>query len=488
MAIWGSDVAQEDDPEQAIRAALAMQAEVAEISYIVKKSNSAPNPQQKHPVDQTIWRPTLRIGINTGPALLGKVGTTGEFTAMGSTVNIANHLEKSAPVGGILISHNTYVHIRGIFVFQTHRPLPIKGTAEQIETYLVERARPREFRVTTRGVEGLETRMIGRSAELKLLQTTLYEVIRLQKLRLVTVVGEAGVGKSRLLYEFDNWLDLVPDEIVFFKGRANPQVRHSPFYLFRAVFATRFQILDNDPPQTVRQKFEEGFCNFVQSDDAVTQSHYVGQLLGFDFSQSETIEKAQDARSIYELGYKGLEQFFDGVSKVNPAVLMLEDIHWADDNSLDLILHLAQRCADHRLFIVALTRPTLFENRPNWCQSLDIYRQLSLHTLSRSDSRRLVREILRHVPEVPQMLEETVITSADGNPFYVEEIIKMMIENGVITKGENTWHVIPNRLVETKVPTTLTGVLQARLDRLSPEERRLLQRASVVGRTFWIRY
>jgi predicted ATPase len=164
---------------------------------------------------------------------------------------------------------------------------------------------------------------------------------------------------------------------------------------------------------------------------------------------------------------------------------MLEDIHWADDNSLDLVQHLTQQCAHIRLFIVALTRPNFFEARPDWGKSLDFHRLLALRALSRSDSRQLVREILRHVPEVPHVLEETVIGSADGNPFYVEEIIKMMIENGVITKGDSAWHVIPSRLVETRVPPTLTGVLQARLDRLSHEERQLLQRASVVGRTFW---
>jgi hypothetical protein len=142
----------------------------------------------------------------------------------------------------------------------------IKGMAEPVDTYLVESARPREFRVTTRGVEGLETRMIGRRTELELLQATLYEVVRLKQMRLVTIVGEAGLGKSRLLYEFDNWLDLVPEEIVFFKGRADRQMRHSPFYLFRAVFAFRFQVLDNDPPETVRQKFEEGFAGFLGPD------------------------------------------------------------------------------------------------------------------------------------------------------------------------------------------------------------------------------
>ncbi len=487
MAIWGSDTVQEDDPEQAVRAALAMQAAMNEVAYTIETNGRITlNPitaEADNNADDT-WQPTLRIGINTGPALLGQITTTGEFTAVGSTVNVASRLERAAPVGGILISHNCYVHVRGVFVFQPQSPLTITGLPDPIETYLVERARPREFRVTTRGVEGLETKMIGRKSELELLQNTLYEVIRLKHLRLVTIIGEAGLGKSRLLYEFDNWLDLVPDEIAFFKGRASPQMSQAPFYLFRAVFTARFQILDNDPPETVRQKFEDGFCSFL-GDDYLKQSHFVGQLLGFDFSQSESIKEAREARQIYDQGFKGLEQFFRGVTDSYPAVLMLEDIHWADENSLDLIQHLAQNLSEIQLFIVALSRPVLFEKRPNWGQTLNIYRQLSLRALSRSDSRQLVREILRHVPEIPHVLEETVIGNAEGNPFYVEEIIKMMIENGVIAKGEETWQIVPTRLVETKVPATLTGVLQARLDRLSPEERQLLQQASVVGRIFW---
>jgi predicted ATPase/class 3 adenylate cyclase len=483
MAIWGSAVVQEDDPEQAIRAALAMQEAVAGVVYQVERNGRLPQTAEAEAHDGS-WRPTLRIGINTGDALLGQVGTTGEYTAMGSAVNIASHLERAAPVGGILISHHCYLHVRGIFILQPVEPMIIKGMSEPVETYTVEGARPREFRVTTRGVEGLETRMIGRQAELALLQTTLYEVVNLKQLRLVTIVGEAGLGKSRLLYEFDNWLDLVPEEIVFFKGRADSQLRHTPFYLFRSVFAFRFQILDNDSPETVRRKFEEGFARFL-GPDGVKKSHFVGQLLGFDFSQSYAIKNAQDARFIYEQGYQALEDFFRGVSVGDPAVLMLEDIHWADANSLDLIEHLVQHGQEIRFFIIALTRPTLYEHRPDWARSLDVHRRLALRALSRSDSRQLVLEILRHVPQVPHVLEETVISSAEGNPFYVEEIIKMMIENGVIAKGEKVWHVIPERLVETRIPSTLTGVLQARLDRLPGEEREILQRASVVGRTFW---
>ena len=155
----------------------------------------------------------IRIGINTGPVLLGEVGTTGEYTAMGDAVNLASRLEHAAPVGGILISHDTYRHVRGVFDVQPLEPIHVKGKTESIQVYVVQRARPRPFRVTTRGVEGIETRMIGREAELRQLQEALYAATEDGEAQIVTVVGEAGVGKSRLLYEFRNWLNLQPERM-----------------------------------------------------------------------------------------------------------------------------------------------------------------------------------------------------------------------------------------------------------------------------------
>jgi class 3 adenylate cyclase len=192
MALWGVQTAHESDPEQAIRAALAMQAALAAFR------------------DERGVRLAMRIGLNTGPVLLGEVGSTHEFTAMGDTVNLASRLEHAAPVGGVLISHDTYRHVRGLFDVQALEPITVKGKAEPVRVYVVQSAKPRAFRLGTRGVEGVETRMIGREAELKRLQDAVHAILQDREMQAVTIVGEAGLGKSRLLYEFQSWLELLP--------------------------------------------------------------------------------------------------------------------------------------------------------------------------------------------------------------------------------------------------------------------------------------
>ncbi|MBK9050714.1 MAG: tetratricopeptide repeat protein [Chloroflexi bacterium] len=468
MALWGVDTAQEDDPEQAVRAALAMQ-------QAIRHWSTEPG----IPAGMDF---AMRIGLNTGPVLLGQVGSTGEFTALGDTVNTASRLEASAPVGGVLISHDTYRHVRGIFDVQPQNLLAVKGKSGSLRVYVVQRVRPRAFRVGTRGVEGIETQMIGREHELQQLQEALYRTIHQQKLQLLTIVGDAGIGKSRLLYEFEKWIDPLPETVLYFKGRADQQMRYAPYALMRDLISYRLEIQDSDAPQVARHKIETAFATIL-GENGLEKAHFIGQLLGFDFSESPYIRGVlDDTRQIRDRAFFYIGQFFAAATRANPVLILLEDIHWADDNSLDLVEHLARHVPEYPVLILALTRTNLFEHRPAWKER---YPLVALNALTREESSRLVQEILRLVPTIPSILQETVIINAAGNPFYMEELIKMMIENGVIMPGAEVWRVHPGRLAEVQVPPTLTGVLQARLDRLSLPERELLQRASVVGRIFW---
>jgi class 3 adenylate cyclase len=214
MALWGAETAHEDDPERAVRAAIAMQQNIRES----KPENRTPGlPPSANP--DLNFRLSIRIGVNTGPVLLGAVGTLGEFTAVGDTVNVASRLQEAAPPGGILISYDTYRHVRGIFEVETNQPLALKGKSELLQTYLVHKIRPRAFRLGMRGVEGIETHMVGRSAEMCLLQETIRTVFQEKKLQAVTITGEAGMGKSRLLHEFEKWLDIFPEWFWLFKAR-----------------------------------------------------------------------------------------------------------------------------------------------------------------------------------------------------------------------------------------------------------------------------
>lgn len=477
MALWGAEAAREDDPERAIRAALAIQAELAAF-----RDDQPFDFAQDGQVDLA-----MHIGINTGPVLLGKVGTIGEHTAIGDTVNTASRLGDAAPVGRILISHDTYRHVRGVFDVQPLEPIQVKGKAEPIQVYVVQRAKPRAFRKGTRGVEGIETRMIGREAELKLLQDALHLAMGDGERQMVTITGEAGVGKSRLLYEFENWGDLLPEQIYLFKGRASQEMQSMPYALIRDLFAFRFQIQDSDRASVVREKMERGISEALgENEQSQIKAHFVGQLLGFDFSDSPHLQGVlDDAQQLRDRALIYLSDYFKAMAARIPTRILLEDVHWADDSSLDVLNHLALTLPEQRLLIVCLTRPSLFKRRPHWGEGQIFHTRLELRPLSERESRRLVEEILQKVERVPIALCELVVSGAEGNPFYVEELIKMFIEDDVIIKGEERWRVEPTRLTQVRVPPTLTGVLQARLDSLPLEERTIMQRASVVGRRFW---
>lgn len=479
MALFGAPTAQEDDAERAIRAALGMQAEIKKW----KEAFSRGNPTL-HDLVQHIQ---MRIGINTGPVLLGTIGSTGEYTAIGDAVNLASRLEHAAPVGGVLISQDTYRHVRGIFDVTPLDPIQVKGKSEPVQVYVVNARRPRSFRITTRGVEGIETRTIGREVEMGKLKAALQSVMETGQTRIVSIVAEAGTGKSRLLYEFLKWLDEQHYSISMFKGRATPEMMNIPYSLVRSLLSTSFEIQDSDPASTAREKLERGLLSYANGDqDATTWPPFIGHLIGYDYTDDPRFQGLQaDARQIRDLAFHYLTRFFTHSMQDQTGIILLEDIHWADNGSLDLIDHLTNDRPDLPLLIISLTRPVLFESRPAWGSGAVEHLRLDLQPLSAQDSRQLVADILRKAAEVPPALVDLIVERAEGSPFYVEELIKALIDEGVIVREEEQWRVREDRLPDLKVPATLTGVLQARLDNLTAADREVLQQASVVGRVFW---
>jgi tetratricopeptide (TPR) repeat protein len=420
---------------------------------------------------------------------LAAVGGTIEAgdTVMGSGVNLTARLESAAPPGGLLISHETYRNVRGLFDVQPLPAITAKGFDQPVVVYLVLRAKPRSFRSYQRGVEGIETRMVGREAEIKLLQDALRLALDDGEGQLITISGEAGVGKSRLLYEFENWIELLPEAVRYFRGRSRPEAQNQPFALLRDLFAFRFEILDSDPLDLVRQKIQTGFTDvFGNTPAGEMRAHFIGQLLGIDFTSSPYLKGTEgDPQQLRERAGIYLEEYLRGFTLQNPSAIFFEDIHWADDSSLDLIDQIARQTPNLPLIIICLTRPDLFERRPYWGEGLSYHRNLELQPLSKIESRRLVAEILQKVDQIPVALRELVVSWAEGSPFFIEEMIKMLIDQGVVIAGGEQWQVLPERLARVEVPSTLTGVLQARLDSLPQPERLALQLASVMGRVFW---
>lgn len=465
MALWGTETAREDDAERAVRAALRMQ------ETFKDGIGSLPI--------------GLKVGVNSGQVLLSAVGTQGEFTAMGDTVNTASRLVSSANGGDILISHDTYQLVRGVFDVQKQTPITVKGKAEPLQTYLIQRVRPRAFRIGRRGVEGVTTRMVGREAEFQVIQSALEQSVINHRVTVIVVKGDAGLGKSRLIYEFEAWLDSHPNDFYLFKGRADEETMRLPYSLLRDVFSNRFQIRDSDSQAEARAKLTKGMAAMIGV-GSEERASFIGELLGFDFSESTFVRGIRkDARQIRDRSFNNIAQFFAELTLDSPVVLLLDDIHWADNGSLELIEYLARLETNLPIFILCTARPSLDESHPNWGSNFPLCTTITIKSLDLKSSRELVNEILQNVPDLPRDLVETVAKNAEGNPFYLEELIKVLIEDGVIVKGEEIWQIIPHRLTQLRVPATLTGVLQARLDRLPSMESEVLERAAVIGRTFW---
>jgi class 3 adenylate cyclase len=477
VALFGIYTGRENEPEWAIRAALAMQAELRDF---IREKGEFENRLLELPHLQ------LRIGIHTGNVLLSQIGDMEEYTVLGETVALASQLEHAAPVGTIFISHQTYQHVRGVFYVQPLGSITLPDKTDDIQIYAVRGAKPRAIRVVSRGVEGVETRLIGREEDLLQLKQALYDVIGESSTHVITISGETGLGKSRLLYEFDQWLELLPINMAFFQGRASKQTNQLPYWVIRDLFCFYFDIMASDPSATARQKLINGITEII--DDAPEEmATYIGYLIGLDFSEDLHFQTLADTpKQIRERAIDYVTQFFAAMTTDDsPVVIALEDIHWADNGSLDLIDHLAQTLQNTPLLIICPTHPSLLERCPNWGKEWKNHTLLELTPLSAEAGYQLADEILRKVPETSSVVRNLLVSRAEGNPLFMEELVKLLVEKWVILTGPNRWQIATDRLAELKIPPTLMEILRARIDRLPLLEREILQRASVIGRAFW---
>ncbi len=465
--LWGVDNAREDDPERAIRAALALREATRSFA-----------------VEETL---PLQMGLTTGTALLTPAAD-GTVTASGNVINLASRLPAAMPEGGLVLTNEIYRLVRGVFNVRPLPPLRVRGNKEALDVYQVLDAKPRAFRVTVRGVEGIETRMVGFEAELRQLQEALETALEDGETQWVTLLGEAGVGKSRMLYEFRKWREVRPETFYIFMGRATPEMMNQPYALWRDVFSFRCEIQDTDSPASVKAKMEKGIERFMGAGHT-EHAHFIGHLIGFDFSDSPHLQGVLgNAQRFHDRAWRCFAEFFRAAARLEPdtmVVVTLEDLHWADDKSLDALSRLVTENPDERLMLASAARPALLERRPAWGQGQRAHTRVELRPLSKRDARKLVKEVLQKVTNLPDDLRDLIVERSEGNPFYVEELVKILIEDRVIVKGEETWEVQTGQLAAVRVPPTLTGVLQTRLDSLLPDERTVLQRAAVIGRIFW---
>jgi predicted ATPase len=336
--------------------------------------------------------------------------------------------------------------------------------------------------------------MIGRDEEMTALQNALGRVAQTGRGEVITIVGEAGVGKSRLAREFHSWLDSFPIKASLFQARSDQRLSEVPYNLFHELLVNHFAIGDRDGARTVEEKILRGLSATSAADEQTAhdtelreRARNIARLVGLRIPASRLPgpvgQEAALARD--RVAADMLDYFLTVARRSAMALFFLEDVHWADDDSLALLERVAASAAGSPVLMVCLARPTLFERRPDWPGQAAAARRLFLPPLDDTDSRRLVFNILRKLPQIPSSLSDLIVRSAGGNPFYVEELVRVLIEDGIILPDESAWQLRVRELPRLRVPATLTGVLQARLDRLPELERVTLQQAAIIGDEFW---
>jgi class 3 adenylate cyclase/tetratricopeptide (TPR) repeat protein len=449
MAVFGAPVAHEDDPERAVRAALAVRDAVQELN------------DQNPALDLHV-----RIAVNTGEAVvsLGARVTEGEGMVAGDVVNTAARLQTAAPVDGILVGETTYRATERVVEYRDCEPVEAKGKAEPIPVWEALEARARYgVDVAQRG--GAE--LVGRRQELEVLLEALARVERERTPQLVTLVGVPGIGKSRLVWELARAVDEDSNRfIVWRQGRSLPYGEGVAFWALAEMVKAQAGILETDSSEVAETKLRETVSDLVPD---AGEAHWVETQLRRLVGVSTDEERGGDRR---DESFAAWRRFFEALAEQRPAVLVFEDLHWADDNLLDFVDHLVDWATDSPLLVLGTARPELLERRPGWGGGKPNATTMSLSPLSEEDTARLISSLLEETV-MPAEKQALLLSRAGGNPLYAEEYARMVAGRGIAPTED------------TPLPETVQGIVAARLDALSPDEKALIQDAAVIGKVFW---
>ena len=440
MAVFGLPRVHEDDALRAVRAALA-----------TKESLAALNEEL-----QQRWGVQLqnRTGVNTGEVVAGDP-TQGQRLVTGDVVNVAARLEQAAPALEILIGEPTYRLVRHAVDVEPVEPLELKGKSERVPAFRLVAVRSAE-----RAQSRAELPLVGRERELELLQAGFRIAVEGPSPEMVTVLGEAGVGKSRLTSAF---VDAVPDTALVLTGRCLPYGRGITFWPLVEIVRAAAGIREDDTTDEAAAK-----VRYLATDDAVADR--VASAVGLTDRQFPLDEL-----------FWGTRKLVERLSSRAPLVLVFEDIHWAEPTFLDLIEHLLSSVRGVPVFFLCLARHELLEQRANWGAQAGA-ESLPLEPLTHDAASQIVDNLLGEVG-IEEHVRERIIEAADGNPLFVEQLLSMMIDDGIVTRTGDGW-VATDDVADIAVPPTINALLSARLDGLAPEERSVIDAASVIGLIF----
>ena len=471
-AAFGADGTHEDDAERAVNCGLALLHEAARRGGAVQQAHGLPGFD-------------ARVGIHTGAVVRGG-GVEHDNSLSGLAVNIAARMEQSTAPGTLRISMDTYRLVQGCFEVQEQPALQVKGLQEPMRTFLVLGVRERRLRGLRHGADGVTGAMVGRDAEQRQLQRLASTVFGAGgRLAAATVIADAGVGKSRLLAEFQAALPAQAQAVALWRASSHPQALYQPYGLLRDLLFWRLGVRDSDSQAQAQQTFAAALRPFF-GEAADEQTALLGQLIGLDYSASPFIAGIlRDGKQLQGRGLNAWVRCLQFQSAAQPLVLVLDDLQWADDESLNAIDHLVAVAPELPVLLICAARPELLQRRPQWGAQWPGHELTELTPLAAQDSDALAAALLTRFAAPVPALQKLLSTQAAGNPYYMEALLQMLVDTGVIQTAGEHWQVQEDRLTDLKVPATLVGVLQATLDALDGDARRSLQRASVVGAQFW---
>ena len=446
MAVWGAPTAHEDDAERAVRAALDVVDAVRGLGPGIE----------------------ARAGVLTGEAAV-TIGARGQGMVAGDLVNTASRLQSVAPSGVVLVGEATHRATSGAIAYEEAGEQLLKGKAAPVPAW-------RALRVVAqrRGVgrgDRLEAPFVGRDSELRLLKDLFHATARERKLRLVSITGQAGIGKSRLAWEFEKYIDGIVERVLWHEGRSPAYGEGVTFWSLGEMVRSRAGLLETDDVPTTKDKIHATVAQYVETGDRERVERALLALLGVAEAPAGGAEEL----------FGAWRTFFEQMAAESLVTLVFEDLHWADQGTLDFIDHVLEWSRNVPILIITLARPELLAARPGWGAGKRNFLALDLEPLDDTAMRSLLGAF---VPDLPDAAARAIVARADGIPLYAVETVRMLVADGRLREREAGGFEPVGELGELSVPETLQALIAARLDGLDPADRSLIQDAAVLGQSF----
>jgi class 3 adenylate cyclase/tetratricopeptide (TPR) repeat protein len=451
MACFGAPTTHEDDPTRAVLAAFAVQ------EALVEASAQRPDVPLR-----------VRIGVNTGEAVVSLGGGDGAGMVSGDVVNVAARLQAAAPPGGILVGEITHRATRQLVDYREQPPMQVRGKTTLVTTWLAERLLHRVGFNDNDAGPGL----VGREPELGLLTSTFHRAVREGTPQLVTLVGDPGIGKSRLVRELSQYTDALPDLLVWRRGRCLPYGEGVTFAALGEIVKAQTGILETDSADVKARRLADGVDAIVDEAESAFVAQRLAPLVGLEAPAGITPAES----------FAAWRRFVSALTHSGPAVVVFEDLHWADDGLLDFVDELVVE-GEGPLLIVCTTRPELLERRPAWSGGLRNAVTISLSPLTDTETAQLFGDLLGQAV-FPADVQQRLLSLAGGNPLYAEEYVGMLVDQGALHRDSGAWAL--DAASNLPLPDSVQGIISSRLDALTLAEKLVLQDASVLGQVFWV--